>query len=457
MNIPQIVQLQKAYFTAQKTKTVSVRISYLKQLKKEIVKRENDIFNALHKDFKKSSFEAFLSENGLVLNELNLAINKLEKWTKPERVSSSLLTFPSKDYIYKEPYGTTLIIGPWNYPFQLIMVPLIMSIAAGNTAVVKPSELTPCTSQIIEDIAIKIFPEELVKIEQGGIPIATKLLEQRWDYIFFTGSVPVGKIVAQAAAKHLIPVTLELGGKTPCIIDDSTNLKLVAKRLVWGKFFNGGQTCIAPDYIIVKSNTKNELIEQLKATINNAYKNAKQSEDFPRIINRKNFKRLAKLLQNESIIFGGELDENELYISPTIVDEPNLDSAVMQDEIFGPILPILSYDTTKDIEQIIRHFEKPLAFYVFSNNRRFIDEQISKFSFGGGVINDTLIHYGNGNLPFGGIGASGIGAFHGKHGFDTFSHRKSIIKRGNWIDPPFRYAPYKGKLKLIKAIFKWLS
>lgn len=455
--IAQIIENQKAYFLAQNTKDISVRINYLRRLKKEIVNKEKDIYNALHKDFKKSSFEAFLSENGLVISELNLAINKLEKWAKPERVSSSLLTFPSKDYIYREPFGVTLIIAPWNYPFQLALNPLIMSIAAGNTVVIKPSELTPNTSQLISDIIKKIFPKELAKVVQGGIPIATELLEQHWDYIFFTGSVPVGKIVAQAAAKHLTPVTLELGGKSPCIIDESVNLKLTAKRIVWGKFLNGGQTCIAPDYLIVKSSIKDSLIQQIKTAISNAYGNVKSSEDYPRIINKKNFERLSKLLQNESVLFGGDLDENELFISPTLVDEPNLDSAIMQDEIFGPILPILTYNTPQDIEQIIRHFERPLAFYVFSNNRRFIKEQISKFNFGGGVVNDTLIHYGNGNLPFGGIGASGIGAFHGKHGFDTFSHQKSIIKRGNWIDPPFRYAPYKGKLKLIKTIFKWLS
>ena len=263
--------------------------------------------------------------------------------------------------------------------------------------------------------------------------------------------------MAQAAAKHLTPVTLELGGKSPCIIDDTSNLKLTAKRLVWGKFFNGGQTCIAPDYLIVKASIKNQLIDLLKHEIIRAYGNIKNSKDYPRIVNRKNFLRLIHLLNDENIVFGGDFNKEELYLSPTIIDEPNLDSQVMKDEIFGPILPILSYDTEKDIELIIWHFEKPLSLYVFSSNKSFIKKNIIKFSFGGGVINDTLIHYANPNLPFGGVGASGIGAYHGKHGFDTFTHNKAIIKRGTWIDPPIRYAPYKQKLKLLKTMFKWFS
>lgn len=455
--IPNIISAQKAFFKAQKTKGVSLRINLLKKLKQEIIAREQDIFGAIYKDFKKSSFEAFLSENGLVIAEINLAIKNLKTWSKPERVKSSLLLFPSKDYIYKSPYGTVLIIGPWNYPFQLAINPLIMAIAAGNTVVLKPSELTPNTSQLIADIVKNIFPEEMATVIQGGIPVSTELLKQHWDYIFFTGSVSVGKIVAKAAAKHLTPATLELGGKSPCIIDDTINLKLTAKRLVWGKFFNGGQTCIAPDYLIVKASIKNDLINNLKHEITKAYGDVKNSEDYPRIINHKNFLRLTNLLNDVNIAHGGDFDEKELYIAPTLIDEPDLDSNVMKDEIFGPILPILSYETESDIESIIWHFEKPLSLYVFSKNKFFIKNIIEKFNFGGGVINDTLIHYGNSSLPFGGIGSSGIGAYHGKFGFDTFSHNKAIIKRGNWFDPPLRYAPYRGKLKLLKILFKWLS
>ncbi|MFD1613753.1 aldehyde dehydrogenase [Gelatiniphilus marinus] len=456
--MPEIISAQKAYFRAQKTKDIALRTTLLKRLKQEIINREKDIFNALYKDFKKPFFEAFLSENALVIAEINLAIKHLKTWSKPERVKSSILLFPSKDYIYKSPYGTVLIIAPWNYPFQLAINPLIMAIAAGNTVVLKPSELTANTSQLLANIIEDIFPKEMATVVQGDVEVSTKLLKEHWDYIFFTGSVTVGKIVAQAAAKHLTPVTLELGGKSPCIIDDTSDLKLTAKRLVWGKFFNGGQTCIAPDYLIVKASIKNKLTGHLKREITNAYGNAKNSKDYPRIINLKNFKRLALLLKHANIVFGGDFNEKELYIGPTLIDEPDLDSAVMKDEIFGPILPILSYETESDIESIIWHFEKPLSLYVFSKNKHFIENTIEKFSFGGGAINDTLIHYGNANLPFGGVGKSGIGAYHGKYGFDTFSHKKAIVKRGTWFDPPLRYAPYsKGKLKLIKTMFKWFN
>ncbi|WOD43758.1 aldehyde dehydrogenase [Hwangdonia lutea] len=456
--IPEIISNQKTFFKAQNTKDVSFRISLLKKLKQEIISREKDIFKALHSDFKKPSFEAFLSENGLVIAEINLAIKNLKSWSKPERVKSSVLLFPSKDYIYKSPYGTVLIIGPWNYPFQLAINPLIMAIAAGNTVVLKPSELTPNTSELLAEMVKHIFPKDMATVVQGGVEISTELLKQHWDYIFFTGSVSVGKIVAKAAAKHLTPVTLELGGKSPCIVDDTINLKLTAKRLVWGKFFNGGQTCIAPDYLIVKSSIKNDLIDALKNEILKAYGDAQNSADYPKIINHKNFIRLTQLLKDVNIAFGGDYNAEELYLAPTLIDEPPLDSEVMKDEIFGPILPILSYDTEDDIASIIQHFNKPLSLYVFSKNKRFIEDTIDKFSFGGGVINDTLIHYGNANLPFGGIGASGIGAYHGKFGFDTFTHFKAIVKRGNWYDPPFRYAPYsKRNFKLIKTLFKWFS
>ena len=333
-----------------------------------------------------------------------------------------------------------------------------MAIAAGNTVVLKPSELTTHTSKVITQIIKNVFPETLAVSIEGGVETSTALLEEKWDYIFFTGSTNVGKIVAKAAAKHLTPVTLELGGKSPCIIDDSVNLNLVARRLVWGKLLNGGQTCIAPDYVIAKSNIKEELIEALKAEIIKMYgSNPKASVDFPRIVNQKNTLRLSGLLKDANIIFGGEIDENECYISPTLVDEPSIDSQLMQEEIFGPILPILTYETPEDIEKIIWNLDKPLSLYVFSNHKSFIEETIKKFSFGGGVINDLLIHFGNHRLPFGGVGASGMGQYHGEHGFDVFSNTKPIVKRGNWFDPSFRYAPYKGKTGLLKKVFKYFG
>jgi aldehyde dehydrogenase (NAD+) len=458
MNIPELINKQQQYFKLQHTKDVSSRISLLKTLKKEILSHEEDIYEALHKDFKKPKFETYLSEFAIVISELDLVIRNLRRWAKPKMVKPTLLTFPSLDYIYKEPYGTVLIIGPWNYPFLLTLEPAIMAIAAGNTVVVKPSELTTHTSNLVTEIFEKVFNTELATTVHGGVETATELLAQKWDYIFFTGSVPVGKIVAQAAAKHLTPVTLELGGKSPCVINEKNNLKLVARRLVWGKFINGGQTCIAPDYILVNAKVKSEFIAHFKNEIERAYgADPQKSEDFSRIINDKNVNRLKAMLNDSNVIYGGKIDESEQYIAPTLIDEPSLDSTVMQEEIFGPILPILSYDSEEDLEKIIWSFEKPLSFYVFSKDKSFIKRLLAKYSFGGGAVNDALIHFGNHRLPFGGVGASGIGAYHGKRGFDTFSHEKSISKRGNWTDPPLRYAPYKGKLGLLKRMFKYFG
>ncbi len=456
--IPEIIVKQKEYFKSGKTKSVAFRISILKALKEELEANEQAVFNALKLDFKKSEFETYLSEYSMVMSQLNLVIKNLKKWAKPQRVSSSLLLFPASSFIYKEPYGGVLIISPWNYPFILALEPLILAIAAGNTVVLKPSELTENTSKLISKIVKNVFPEGLVTSIEGGVDVATALLNQRWDYIFFTGSVSVGKIIAQAAAKHLTPVTLELGGKSPCIIDDTVDLKLTTKRVVWGKFLNAGQTCIAPDYILVKKQIKADFTKALIEEIKQAYGNdIKASEDFPRIINRKNTQRLANMLNQETISFGGEIDETTCYIAPTLLDNPDLDSPVMKEEIFGPILPILTYETEQDIESVISQYEKPLAFYVFSNNKAFSKGLIERFSFGGGVINDTLMHFGNDKLPFGGVGFSGMGNYHGKFGFDTFSHHKAIVNRKNWIDPPVRYAPYQDKLKWLKLFFKYFT
>ncbi len=458
MNIPALIQQQRQFFKSQQTKDVSCRIEILKKLKAEIIAREQDVYDALKKDFKKPVFESFMSEYGLAISGINLVLKNLKSWAKPKRVRPSMLTFPSTDYIYKEPYGTVLVIAPWNYPFILAIEPIIMAVSAGNTVVLKPSELTTHTSQLVSDIIQNVFGQEYVASVQGGIPVATKLLEQNWDYIFFTGSVPVGKIVAKAAANYLTPVTLELGGKSPCIVDETIDLNLAAKRIVWGKFFNGGQTCISPDYIIAHSSIKENLVESLKSEIIRAYgENPKQSEDYPRIINERNASRLKEMLEDVNVVFGGEHEVSECYIAPTLVDNPSLESTLMQDEIFGPILPILTYTSEADIDSIISNYDKPLSLYVFSKNKKFTNKIISSYSFGGGAINDPLIQFGNHRLPFGGVGASGIGSYHGKHGFDTFSHHKPVSKRGTWFDPPVRYAPYKGKLNLLKKMFKWFS
>jgi len=454
--IQTILNNQKAFFLKGETKSLAYRKEKLLQLKAELIKNEQLIIDALYADFKKPKFESVLAETEIVLSELNLTLKKLKSWSKPKRVFPSLLNFPSTDKIYYEPYGNILVIAPWNYPFQLAILPVIGAIAAGNTVVLKPSELTPNTSKIVETILKTVFKEEYVAVVQGDAKVSQELLAQQWDYIFFTGSVAVGKIVAKAAAQFLTPTTLELGGKSPCIIDETANLKLAAKRIVWGKFLNAGQTCIAPDYILIHHAIKEKFIKYLDKEIEAAYsKNPEKSEDYARIINVKNFTRLANMLNNETIAIGGETNENELFISPTIIDEPSLDSAVMQDEIFGPILPILSYKNEEDINHIISNYNKPLSLYVFSTNHDFSQKMITNYSFGGGVINDTVIHIANPRLPFGGVGNSGVGAYHGKHTFYTFSHKKSVIKKGNWLDIPIRYAPYNGKLKLMKFFFKY--
>ncbi|MTH15520.1 aldehyde dehydrogenase [Flavobacterium sp. LC2016-01] len=436
---------------------IGYRKETLKKLLYNIQKSEDLIVKALYDDFKKPEFEAVLTETNYVISELKDTIKNINSWAKPKNIFPSLLNFPSTDYIYKEPYGKVLVIAPWNYPFQLALCPLIAAVAAGNRVVLKPSELTPHTSAIIAKIISKTFHVKHVEVFEGGVEVSNKLLAKRWDYIFFTGSVAVGKVIAKAAAENLTPVTLELGGKNPCIIDETANLKLAAKRIVWGKFMNAGQTCIAPDYILIQKNMKVNFISFLIEEILKAYgKKIDKSPDFARIINTKNWLRLDSMIEREKVIFGGETDAEKLYISPTLIEEPALDSPVMKEEIFGPILPILSYENEADIENIINKYEKPLAFYVFSENNTFAKRLISNYSFGGGCINDTVIHFSNKRLPFGGVGHSGIGAYHGQLSFDIFSHHKAVVKKGNWLDLPMRYAPYKDKLTSLKRLLDWL-
>ncbi|BDU27333.1 MULTISPECIES: aldehyde dehydrogenase [unclassified Flavobacterium] len=436
---------------------IGYRKETLKKLLYNIQKSEDLIIKALYDDFKKPEFEAVVTETSYVISELKDVIKNIHKWAKPKRVFPSLLNFPSTDKIYKEPYGNVLIIAPWNYPFQLALCPLIAAVAAGNRVTLKPSELTPHTSAVIARIIEKTFHINHVEVFEGGVEVSNQLLAQRWDYIFFTGSVAVGKIVAKAAAENLTPVTLELGGKNPCIVDETADLKLAAKRIVWGKFINAGQTCIAPDYIMVQKNMKVNFITYLMEEIIKAYgKKIDKSPDFARIINIKNWYRLTNMIQNENVLFGGESDANQLYIAPTLLEEPDLDSPVMKEEIFGPILPILTYENENDIEKVVSRYEKPLSFYIFSENNSFTKKLIKKYSFGGGCINDTVVHFSNKRLPFGGVGHSGIGAYHGQLSFDTFSHHKAMVKKGNWLDLPMRYAPYKEKLASIKRILDWL-
>ncbi|HLA55497.1 MAG TPA: aldehyde dehydrogenase, partial [Flavobacterium sp.] len=430
---------------------IGYRKQTLVKLLSIILKHEADIIKALHDDFRKSAFESVLTETGLVISDLKFTIKNIKSWAKPKRVFPSLLNFPSSDFIYSEPYGKVLVMAPWNYPFQLAMSPLIAAVAAGNQVVLKPSELASNTASILEIIISETFDSTHVEVYQGGGEVAEKLLEQRWDYIFFTGSIPVGKMVAKAAAAHLTPVTLELGGKNPCIVDETANLPLAAKRIVWGKFLNAGQTCIAPDYILAKAEIKEKLIGYLKKEITAAYgENPELSEDFPRIINDKNWHRLVNMIDDTKVVFGGNRNLENRYLAPTIIDEPAAESVLMAEEIFGPILPILSYSEDSDLKKAISKYEKPLSLYVFTENKSFAKKVIRDFSFGGGCINDTVVYFSNKRLPFGGVGHSGIGAYHGKLGFAAFSHQKSILKKATWLDIPLRYAPYKNKLKTIE-------
>ena len=437
--------------------SIAERKSYLKQLLHELELTEDAICDALYQDFKKPAFEAVLTETHYVKSVIKELIGNLETWTKPKWVWPSLLNFPSSDYILKEPYGSVLVIAPWNYPFQLALCPAIAAFAAGNRVTIKPSEHTPTTSSIIADLMGRVFPKEWIEVMEGDAFVAQNLLTKRWDYIFFTGSVAVAKLVAQAAAQHLTPTTLELGGKNPCIVHHSADIALAAKRIVWGKFINAGQTCIAPDYILIQKDMKSHFVDYLKEEITKAYgENPIDSPDFARIVNAKNWERLVNMIEPDKVIFGGQSNVKDCYIAPTLIEETDLDSLIMEDEIFGPLLPILTYKNETEIDTIISRFEKPLALYFFSENHDFSKQIIQKYSFGGGCINDTMIHFANKRLPFGGVGHSGIGAYHGSLSFDTFSHKKSMVKKANWLDLPMRYAPYTDKLPIIKKILKWM-
>lgn len=436
---------------------INFRKEKLQKLLHIISKQEDAIIKALYKDFKKPDFETFLTEINVVKSDLKDAIKNIKAWAKPKKVRASILNFPSSDYIYSEPYGKMLIISPWNYPFQLALCPAIASYAAGNSVVLKPSELTPNTSSLLSKIIRETFDVKEFVAVLGDVEVAKSLLEKRWDYIFFTGSVAIGKEVAKAAAKNLTPVTLELGGKNPCIVDENANLEITARRIVWGKFINAGQTCIAPDYILAHEKIKSKLLSLLKIEIEKAYgENPQLSKDFTRIINNKNWSRLVDLIEEKQVFCGGISEEDDLYISPTLIDEPSLESPIMKEEIFGPLLPVLSYASEDDLQKIISSYEKPLSLYVFTENKALAEKIIQKYSFGGGCVNDTVVHFSNKNLPFGGVGNSGIGSYHGKKSYETFSHQKSILKKATWFDNPIRYAPYKNKLKFIRKILNWL-
>jgi aldehyde dehydrogenase (NAD+) len=444
---------QGIFFGQQKTKPLAFRLSALQKLKSAIKNFENEIYRALYADLQKSEFEAYATEIGFVLEEISFHQRNLKRWVKPERVSSGIASFPSKSRVLPEPLGRTLIIAPWNYPFQLIIAPLIGAISAGNTAILKPSEISVHTSAIVAKIIKATFSEEYIAVFEGDAATTKALLELKFDHIFFTGSPRVGQIVMEAAAKQLIPVTLELGGKSPCIVDVGQDLKLVAKRIVWGKLLNAGQTCIAPDYIMVHDDIKDEFVFALAEAIKSSYGNdAKENKDYPRIVSRANTERLSYLLEGATIYYGGKIDVEVKYVEPTILIDVAPEMPVLQQEIFGPIIPVLTFSDVDQVVQFVNGKPKPLALYCFSDNKSFIQRIINEVPSGGVTINDTLMHISNNRLPFGGVGNSGMGHYHGKYSFDLFSHKKAVLIRGTWLDIPLRYAPFAEKLKYIKKI-----
>lgn len=456
-NIQMALIKQKDYFNTGATRNLDFRIEKLCILKNSIKKNEKQILVALWVDLHKSEFEAYATEIGIILEEINFAIKHLKSWSKTKKVRTPLTNFLSSSYIYSEPYGVSLIISPWNYPFQLLMAPLIGSIAAGNCAILKPSENAPSTTGIIIKIIEESFSEEFVSVVEpyGGKESAEALLKEEFDYIFFTGSVPVGKIVMAAASKHLTPVTLELGGKSPCIVDKCADVALAAKRIAWGKFLNAGQTCVAPDYVLVHKSVKAELLTGITKYIKEFFgKDPVKSNDFPRIINDRQFDRLVGLLGRGNIVTGGEYRKSEKYIAPTIIDNITWNDPIMLDEIFGPILPIIEFEDLEQVIIMVNSRHKPLALYFFSNNKKHQERIIDMISYGGGCINDTIMHVASPYLPFGGVGASGMSAYHGKGSYDVFSHKKSVTKKSNLIDVKIRYAPYNDKIKLLKKLMK---
>ncbi|MGE8205094.1 aldehyde dehydrogenase [Heyndrickxia sp. NPDC080065] len=456
-HISNLIKKQKQFFATGRTKSVDFRIHNLEILKSIITDNEQSLMEALKKDLNKSEFEAYTTEIGFVLSEISFTLKNIRRWCKPKRVKTALTHFGSKSYVYKEPYGVALIISPWNYPINLALAPLIGAIAAGNCAILKPSELTPATSKLLHELISEYFPSEYIAVIEGDAETSKMLLNEDVDYIFFTGSIQVGKIVMEAAAKHLTPVTLELGGKSPCIVHQDAKIPLAAKRIVWGKLLNAGQTCVAPDYLLVHESIKESLIKEIKLAMIDLYgKNVITNSNYTKIINEKHFKRLNKMMDSTKgvVRLGGACDISTQKIELTLVDEITWNDSTMEEEIFGPILPIITY---KELDQLIKEVSsrpKPLALYLFTENNKVSSKIIEEISFGSCCVNDTVYQIANPYLPFGGVGPSGTGAYHGKKSFDEFSHEKSVLKQTTLFDIPLRYPNGKNGLKLIKKIMK---
>lgn len=445
--VKSLLDRQRAYYKSGATVPVGFRIAQLKKLYAAIKKYETQVNDALKADLGKSHYEGFMCESGLVLAEISYMIRHTKRFAKRKTVWTPLAQFASHSFKQPVPYGNTLIMSPWNYPFLLTIDPLADAIAAGNTAIVKPSAYSPATSKIIEKIITECFAPEYVAVVMGGRAVNAALLEQKFDFVFFTGSQAVGKEVLRHTAEHLTPAVLELGGKSPCIVDASANIKLAAKRIVWGKYLNCGQTCVAPDYILCEKSVKDEFVAEVSKQIKKQFgEKPLENRDYGEIINEKHFARLRGLIDSNKVVIGGETNAETCQIAPTVMDNVTYDDAVMGEEIFGPIMPVLTFDSFDALMDELKDKDKPLALYLFSEDKKHIKRVTAEFTYGGGCINDVVIHLATSEMGFGGVGASGMGSYHGKDGFDAFSHYKSIVDKKTWMDLPMRYQPFKSKL-----------
>ena len=456
MEIDKLVQRQRDFYRTGRTKDTAFRIASLQKLADTIEKYEAEIGEALKADLHKSVFEGFMTEVGLTLSEIRFLIKHTAVWNRPKKVRTPLAQFHAKSYIVQEPYGVALVMSPWNYPFMLSLEPAAGAIAAGNCCIIKPSAYAPATSAILKKIIEEAFPAEYVAVVEGGRQENTQLLEQEFDYIFFTGSVSVGRLVMEKAAAHLTPVTLELGGKSPCIVERDAKLSLAAKRLVFGKFLNSGQTCVAPDYILCDKRIRDELITAILAEIEKQFgKEPLKNPNYGKIINEKHFERILGLINGEKLVYGGQSEPESLRIAPTVLNNITWDDAVMGEEIFGPLLPILTFDTLDEALDTVESHPHPLALYFFSEDKAAQKKVLDTCRFGGGCINDTIIHLATSDMPFGGVGESGMGSYHGRVGFETFSHYRSIVDKKTWMDLPIRYQKYTGlKEKMMRMFLK---
>lgn len=455
-NISQLVENQRSFFQSHVTHDISFRIEGLKKLKAAIKDFEKEICTALYKDLNRSEFDSYATEIGFIYQEISHAIENVKEWSEPRDVSTPAVHWPASSTVYPQPRGVTLTIGPWNYPFQLVISPLVGALAAGNTAILKPSEMALEVSKVIAAMIKKHFVPEYVAVVEGGIAETTALLKERFEYIFFTGGKVVGQVVLEAAAKHLTPVTLELGGKSPCIVDDEVNMDIAARRITWGKFFNAGQTCVAPDYLLLPKSLEVKFLERMRHYINKFYSvNPLKNTQYGKIINERHFTRLKGLMDEGKIEIGGKVDDKNCKIEPTVIGNVSLSSKIMADEIFGPLLPVITYDGLDEAISLVKNHPNPLALYFFSKNKKHQERIIKEIPFGGGCINDTLVHLGVPDLPFGGIMESGMGGYHGKFSFDTFSHYKGILKKSFLVDVPVRYPPAtSGRIKILKQLMK---